>query len=102
MIKAKSTIDQKIERIIRNTLSEALKGVRIHKLTITPSEDEAGDEVLIVEVVFDSRNEVLPTRATTRLVRDVLPALEEAGEKRFPIFSFVAESELKKARSAAR
>ena len=102
MSKDKSVIDEKIERILRETLSKALKGVRIHKLIITPAEDVAGDEILIVEVVFAGRDEVLPTRATTRLVRDVLPALEEAGEKRFPIFSFVAESELKKARSATR
>jgi hypothetical protein len=86
----------KVEQIVRSVLAQEFGNVEILSINITPDFDEDGDSVLIVKVVFDGDKRVLDARKTSGLTRHVLPKIEKIGVNAFPVFSFIAKSELGK------
>ena len=86
----------KIERIIRNAIEQEFGDVEILSIKVRPDLDEDGEKVLFVEVVFDGNRKQLDARKTSGLARQVLPQI---GDEGFPIFSFIASSELGKTRA---
>lgn len=88
------------ERAVYNVVKSVLKS-RFHDMDITsieinPDVDEDGEQVLIVRVIFSAKEKRLDAKEASGLVRRILPKMEEIGEKRFPIFSFIAKSEMGK------
>jgi len=81
-----------VERVVRERFDE----INIVSITITPDHDEDGDRILLIEVVFDSSAKRLDSRKTLGLTRHLLPELHEAQECGFPVFSFIANSEIGK------
>ena len=88
-----------VEDVVRSVLSDRLRNVGIVSIDVRPGVDPDGDRVLFITVVFDDRAEHLDSRETSSLARRLLPKMQAVGEEGFPIFSFIAESELKKAKA---
>lgn len=88
---------EKIREIVTAALEELFENVRIVSVYVRPDYDQDGDRVLLVDVVFDaSQGNRLDSRKTSGLTRHVLPKMEQAGEEGFPVFSFIADSEMRK------
>ena len=87
-----------VKRVVESVLAQEFENIDILSINITSDFDEDGDEILIVKVVFDGDRKTLDSRKTSGLARHVLPEIEKIGEKAFPIFSFIAKSELGKIR----
>lgn len=92
---------EKIENIVRSVLADRFDDVVIHSIDVKPDFDEDGDRILYVEVVFDGVKRSLPAKTTSGLVRSLLPKMEAIGEDRFPVFSFIAKSEIGKANTGS-
>jgi len=87
--------EQAVHDIIKSVLEDRFRNVNILSINVMPDIDEHGDQVLFVTVVFDGEKKRLDTKETSSLARRVLPRMEEIGDDRFPIFSFIAKSELR-------
>ena len=88
--------EQAVREIVESVLMSRFHDIDISSIEITPDVDEDGDPVLIVTVVFSAEEKRLDATETSGLVRRILPKMEEIGETRFPIFSFIAKSEMGK------
>ena len=84
--------------IIEQVLKERLSGVD-WALSVKPSLDQDGDRILLITVIIDGDWRLLDSKETIGLARRVLPKLNEIGEDGFPIFSFVAKSELERVKA---
>ena len=73
-----------------------LGGPKIVALNIRPELDRDGDPVLFITVVFDDRKRDVNPKVISGMVRKVRPTLLKAGEKAFPVFTYVGRSELGK------
>jgi hypothetical protein len=85
-----------IRDIIRTLLESRFDDVEIVSVNVRPDLDTDGDPVLFITIVFDGKKKQLDPRKTSGLVRRLLPKMKEAGEEGFPVFSFIAKSELGK------
>lgn len=90
-----------IRRIVQSVLEKKFDDVEIVRISVSPEIDEDGDRIAVIEIVFDGQLKSLDSRKTTGLARHIIPALREAGESAFPVFSFVAKTELEKRKPAA-
>ncbi|MCR9256964.1 MAG: hypothetical protein NXI16_12830 [Alphaproteobacteria bacterium] len=86
---------------IASALSDRLPNVEIVAVNVRPELDESGDEVLFINVVFDGKTEQLDAARTSKIVRHIRPMIQEAGISAFPVFSFIAKSELGKLKPEA-
>lgn len=87
---------QAVYDVVKSVLKSRFRNINILSIDITPDVDEDGDQVLIVRVVFDAEEKRLDISETSGLVRRILPKMKAVGETRFPIFSFIAKSEMRK------
>ena len=94
--------EESIERIVRSVLEERFQGVEILEINVQPDYDEDGDSILLVTVVFSATGDYPDAREASSLARRILPEFEAAGAVGFPVFSFVADSELRKIKPDAR
>lgn len=86
----------KVERIVRSVVEQEFENVEVSSIDITRDLDEYGENILLVKVVFDGDRRALDARKTSSLARHILPKIGEIGEDAFPVFSFIAKSELGK------
>jgi hypothetical protein len=85
-----------IRDLLWPVVERELGGPKIVALNIRPELDRDGDPVLFITVVFDDRMKDIHPKALTGMVRKVRPTLLKAGEKSFPVFTYVGRSELGK------
>lgn len=90
-------VHKAVLKIVKTVLKSRFHGVDISSVEITPDADEDGDQFLAVRVVFVAKEKRLDASEVSGLVRRILPEMEKIGENRFPIFSFIAKSEMGKA-----
>ena len=86
---------EKIKRIVDGIVRAEFNEAIIHSV-IVEQIDYADDEdeiTLHVTVVFENQGRLLDPSKTAGLVRHVRPRLQEAGERMFPLFSFVKKSD---------
>lgn len=88
--------DDAVRKIILAHLAERFEGVRIMAVNLRHATDADGDDILAINVVFDGKSNQLDPTKTSSVVRHVRPAIEVLGEHAFPVFSFIARSELGK------
>ena len=62
--------------------------------------DEDGNEILVVQIVFDGKQRALDPQKTSSLTRHLRPRIADIGVYAFPVISFVSKSDLGK-RAAA-
>ncbi|WP_147274961.1 hypothetical protein [Ferruginivarius sediminum] len=90
-------VREAVERVVR----ERFNDVRIVSVDVTPDLDEDGQRILMIDVVFSADKKHLDSRKTVGLTRHVLPKLHEVDEPGFPVFSFIADSEMRKSKTEA-
>ena len=99
-----ATDTREIHGLLRPLLERALRDVKILAVNIRRSTDADGDPVLWITVVYDDaqrRGRLLDPKVTAGMVRRVRPRMLEAGEEAFPVFSYVAKSDLGKTKPDA-
>ena len=62
-------------------------------IALRPDVDEYGGEILVIKAAFNKDR--LGSQRTSGLRRDLRQRLAEAGSEAFPVFSFIAKSELR-------
>lgn len=90
-----------IKEIVDSILRERFEGVDIVSINVRPDKDDDGDDILVIDVVFDGKAKSLDASKTSGLVRRMIPEIQESGVRGFPILSFIAKSELRKKRPEA-
>ena len=89
--------DEDIIKVIKSVLRSRFRDIEISSIEVAPDVDEDGDKILAIKVIFSATQKILDSGETSGLVRRILPKMEKIGETRFPIFSFIAKSEMGKA-----
>lgn len=87
--------------VITQTLREEFEQIEICDLRVVEDVDVDGDLVLRVKVVFNAERKKLDTTKRLGLLRHLRPKLAELGQAGFPVFSFIAASELKGGKAEA-
>jgi hypothetical protein len=90
----------KIEDTLLGTLSRAFPKVRIVSVSVREESDWLDDDVLRIDVVFEGDPAGIGGRKLARIVRYVRPQLADLGERGFPLFSFIAKSEVESRKRA--
>lgn len=80
-----------IRTIVQTALTGMFPQVKVVAINLRESEDEDGNDIIDIRVVIEGR--VDPARVPL-FTREVIYRLNEEEEKRFPIFSFIAKSDL--------
>ena len=93
--------DETLLRVITQTLKEEFEQIEICDLHVVEDVDADGDLVLRVQVVFNAERKKLDTTKRLGLLRHLRPKLAEIGQDVFPVFSFIAASELKGGKAEA-
>ena len=91
---------QRLRKLLYELLSSELSATRIVRVALREEIDHEG--FLRVDVIYDSANSKVDARKLTGLVRKIRPTLLSEGETGFPIFSFIADSELGRNRRETR
>lgn len=93
--------ETKIERLIRDTITARLSGVKVVSVEVSDDVDYSGDKVLTVRVIYDASKK-LDGAKLAGVLRSLRPRLsEELSEDRFPIMSFVAATEARREHAGA-
>jgi hypothetical protein len=87
-----------IAEVVRTTLSETFRSVRIVNVQVQVEKDSDGGDMLRIFVVLDGRPKDVDARELLGAVRYVRPKLSEIGEEAFPLFSFVSKGEFRDSR----
>ncbi len=90
MTNAEPGRDDELKRVIHEQVEAVLSPISVVSVTLEDDEDAYGDPMLHVIVVY-APNDAQPE--ISGLVRQLRPALEEQGEDRFPVMSFIAAEE---------
>ncbi|HVW72669.1 MAG TPA: hypothetical protein VHC39_03440 [Rhizomicrobium sp.] len=89
----------KVQKIVREALKERFPKIKIIAINVEEDEDYDGNEILRINVIFRAKEGDFDPARMHELPRLVMPKLKDAVETRgtgFPLFSFIAESELGK------
>lgn len=100
-MKKGSTLDKAAAKIIEDVVREQLADAAVEKVTVEESTDHDGDAIFRVSIVFDDKKGRLDPEKTVGLARHARSKLTGESAFRFPIFSFVAKSEVGGDQSAA-
>lgn len=95
-----ATNNNRTRRIVEAVLKERLDGVDIESIAVESDIDDDGDRLLRVQVVFDGTRKPLDAHKTSGILRYMRPRLEEIDEFAFPVISYIAASDLRKAKAA--
>ncbi|GLH77415.1 hypothetical protein SSBR45G_23230 [Bradyrhizobium sp. SSBR45G] len=87
-----SGVDQRIEKAVRETMTDQFRSVKVRDVNIKPDTDQFGEDVLHIDVVYDGKS--LDPKATTSFVRHLRPRLFELHEMKFPVIYFVSSADL--------
>lgn len=89
------------DRVIRTVLDSRFGAERIRDVQTEDDVDADGDPVLQVSVIYRADMGRLDPREMSGIVRRLRPALAEVGEERFPIMSFISDTEAEALSGAA-
>lgn len=90
-----------IIKAISSTLKDDFVSLKVIDIDIKKDVDFDGDEVLLINVVFEGKLKEGAGSALSAAVRHVRPQLEKLGENAFPLFSFISDREFKGRKLAA-
>ncbi len=82
---------QIIEEIIRRLLETKFDNVNIRSVKV--DDDEEDENLLRVQVVFDSDAGGMDGKRVSGFLRSLRPALSAERENRFPVISFMSQSD---------
>lgn len=90
-----------IKTAIEATVRERLSDAKVQNVTVTEGEDNEGDRIYRVLVVYDERSGKLDAHRMSGLARHIRARLDESQVFVHPIFRFVSQSDAKKLKSEA-
>lgn len=85
--------DEDIERVVNEVIADRFAGSRIVSVDVQPDCDADGDPILRVRVVYDPDAGKLDVGRMSGLLRHLLSRLDELGESKFPVVSFISEQD---------
>jgi hypothetical protein len=85
---------EEIAKVVRTTLAADFDKAKILEVTVEKALDSDSQEILRIRVIFEGAPKDLNATAVSGAVRNVRPKLSELGFDAFPLFSFIAKSEL--------
>lgn len=91
---------EKIAKVVKKTLAADFDKVKILDVMVKKALDSDGQEILHISVIFEGAPKDLDAAAVSGAVRHVRPKLSEIGVDEFPLFSFIASSDVGKLASA--
>lgn len=94
-----SKTNKDLKGVIREVLADHFENIVIVSVKVEPDFDEDGDPILLVEVVFDGKARRLDPDKTSSVLRRLRPRIADFGGA-FPVISYIAKSELSKAKTA--
>ncbi len=83
-------------RVINHGVRNYHGEVKFIKIAVRPDIDQDGDEFLWVKAVYDEPASIDLGKSTS-IVRHLRPKLAEVAVEAFPVISYIAKSDLKKA-----
>jgi len=93
--------DRRLKRLVNEVLRERITDADIQSVSIVRDVDDDGEAILRLKIVFDGAKNSLDSNQTSSVARYVVSRLANEGEHAFPVISYVAESELRKSKTAA-
>lgn len=85
---------EKIKDLVGTVISERFDNMDIVAINVRPDFDDDGDDIITISVIFDGNKRKLDPKKTSSVLRYLLPKIRAAGERGFPVMSFIAKSEL--------
>ena len=92
---------EEVEQIVSAIVHDRFPTASIEFVKVEPDEDQDGDAIVRVTVVFDPEGGKLDTHRMVGLVRHVRPKLIEQHFNQFPIFRFVSKKDAASLKIAA-
>lgn len=95
-------LSAQIQDIVAKAVAERFPKVHVLSINVRDVGDEDGDrDEVEINIVFQASKDAFDPKHVPAFVTAVIEALEEAHESRFPIFSFIAKSDLGKRKPEA-
>jgi|GEM_PF-1315754 len=88
-----------MRHIVLADLKQRMGNVDIDDVSVERAVDHDDDDILVIKIVFKAGNRRLDPRKTSGMVRHIRPKMTDIGEDAFPVFSFIADSELRATRA---
>jgi hypothetical protein len=95
---------KELRDLLRPLIERALRNVKVLAVNIRRDLNQYDDPVLWITVVYDDsrrKGKLLDPKVTIRMHDRVRPKLLDSGEEAFPVFSYVAKSDLGKSKPEA-
>lgn len=86
-----------IEKVVADRLNET----RIVHVDVTEGLDSEGEPILVVKVVYEDECGRLNYGHASGLIRHLLSRLDEEGESRFPVVSFISDADYRSLQAEA-
>ena len=90
-----------VEAAIRETVHARFPKMRIVRINTRQHTDDEGDRIIDITVVYDADKKDFDPAKLRELPRLLMPKLAKVKEDGFPLFSFVARSDLGKLKPEA-
>ena len=90
-----------LRRVVRDVAADRFGAETIDAVAVRGDFDNDGDPVLIIRIVVDTAKGHLDPKELSSFIRHLRPKLDEVGEDRFPITSFVSKKEAAEAGAEA-
>lgn len=90
-----------LDELVGEVVRERLKDVKIESVTVERDVDSAGEQILRVTVVFDSRSKKLDADKMLGMSRHLKSRLTQDEAGLFPMFRFVSKGDAAKLKHAA-
>ncbi|PSJ59981.1 hypothetical protein [Kumtagia ephedrae] len=87
-----SRLKSEIEKVVR----EQVHSGKVTDVAVKSGTGSDGDEIIRVHVVYESKSSIIDAQETVNVMRNVRGRLEKMGDDRFPVFYYVATSEVGK------
>lgn len=97
-------VAKKVQEIVRETLGARFPKIKIIRIKVVEDFDQDDNALLRIDIVFKAKDGDFDPAKLRELPRLIMPKLKEAEETRttgFPVFSFIANSEVGKLKSAS-
>lgn len=91
-----------VQKIVREILVAKFPKIKINSIKVVEDEDYEGTSILRIDINFTAKDGDFDPAKMRELPRLIMPKLKEAEETKdmgFPLFSFIAASELGKQKS---
>ena len=92
---------RKMETIVKRVLRNMFGDARIGDVCVAHTQDEDGDDILLVKVEFNGAEDEFDASVAVRVVRHIRSHLaEEAHIQAFPVISYLSSSDMNEVRDA--